>query len=271
MKEIIVNAQWQGGGDTNTYYGANELIDLYLSGHDFRKLFVSLDKDGAAAKANGIIGFEILRKQIHDAYNLLSKKAPDKVFTLGGGCDADVPSIVYLNKKYRGDLTVLWMDAHGDLNTPEESSSSLFYGMPLRSVMDESCFGLLESGLPLKSTQVIHIGGRDLDEAEQVFIKTSKIQTYSVKQLQDGMETLNREIEQSERHHLYVHLDLDVLDPSVFPHTPLPVAAGLYREDSISILKACKDKLVGIGIYEYISAGKKLPVIEELMQFGISL
>lgn len=271
MKEILVNAQWQGGGDTNTYYGANELIDLYLSGYDFKKLPVSLDKNRVAAKANGIIGFEILRKQIHDAYNLLSKRAPDKVFTLGGGCDADVPSIVYLNEKYCGDLTVLWMDAHGDLNTPEESSSSLFYGMPLRSVMDESCFGLLESTLPLKSTQVIHIGGRALDEAEQVFIKDSKIQTCSVKQLHDAKEIINREIEQSERHHLYVHLDLDVLDPSVFPHTPLPVAAGLHREDLIGILEAFKDKLVGMGIYEYVSAGKKLPVIEELMQFGISL
>ena len=97
--------------------------------------------------------------------------------------------------------SVAWLDAHGDLNTPEESSSSLFYGMPLRSVMDASCFGLLETCLPLKPKQIIHIG----------------------------------------------------------------------REDLIGILEACKDKLVGMGIYEYVRVGKKLPLIEELIQYGLSL
>ena len=73
--------------------------------------------------------------------------SPDKLFTLGGGCDADVPCLLYLNEEYRGDLTVIWFDAHGDLNTPEESATSLFYGMPLRSLMDVKCFGLLENSL----------------------------------------------------------------------------------------------------------------------------
>ena len=105
-----------------------------------------------------------------DILELLTEDAPDRLFTLGGGCDADVPGIVYMNEKYHGELTVLWLDAHGDLNTPGTSSSALFYGMPLRSVMHESCFGLLENRLPLRATQVIHIGGRDLDTAEEAFL-----------------------------------------------------------------------------------------------------
>ena len=43
------------------------------------------------------------------------------------------------------------------------------------------------------------------------------------------------------------------------------------REDLIRILEACKDKLVGMGIYEYVCFGKKLPLIEELIQYGLSL
>lgn len=103
---------------------------------------------------------------MQSAYERLREDAPDKVFILGGGCDADVPVIVYLSEKYQSDLTIIWLDAHGDLNTPGESASSLFYGVPLRSIMDEQCFGLLRKRRPLSISQVIHIGGRDFDEAE---------------------------------------------------------------------------------------------------------
>ncbi|WP_368501527.1 arginase family protein [Phascolarctobacterium sp.] len=57
------------------------------------------------------------------------------MFSVGGGCDADVPVIAYLNKKYGGKLTVLWLDAHGDLNSPQESQTGLFYGMPARTLL----------------------------------------------------------------------------------------------------------------------------------------
>lgn len=63
---------------------------------------------------------------MQSAYERLREDAPDKVFILGGGCDADVPVIVYLSEKYQSDLTIIWLDAHGDLNTPGESASSLF-------------------------------------------------------------------------------------------------------------------------------------------------
>ena len=98
---------------------------------------------------------------MQSAYERLREDAPDKVFILGGGCDADVPVIVYLSEKYQSDLTIIWLDAHGDLITPGESASSLFYGVPLRSIMDEQCFGLLRNRRPLSISQVIHIGGRD--------------------------------------------------------------------------------------------------------------
>ncbi|MBQ3335034.1 MAG: arginase family protein [Eubacteriaceae bacterium] len=75
-----------------------------------------------------------------------------------------------ISVKIPGDLTILWLDAYGDLNTPGESAASLFYGMPLRALMDELCFGLLENRYPLTPPQVIHVGGRDFDEAESAFI-----------------------------------------------------------------------------------------------------
>ena len=168
MKKVYINRQWQGGADPVARDGAEEIANLYLAGQDHVDLPVSADM---TVKKNGIRGFDVLRRQMRSACERLRADAPDRLFTLGGGCDADVPAIVYLSEKYHGDLTLIWLDAHGDLNAPEESASALFYGMPLRSVMDDHCFGLLENPRPLKPSQVIHIGGRDFDDAESAFIR----------------------------------------------------------------------------------------------------
>lgn len=62
MKKIIVNAQWQGGGDLVTYAGANELINMYLKGLLFERLPVTTDQYDMSVKKNGIKGFDALHK-----------------------------------------------------------------------------------------------------------------------------------------------------------------------------------------------------------------
>lgn len=271
MKEILVNAQWQGGADLVTFYGAKEITEMYLVGLNYVILPVSTDKSDMEAKENGILGFNALRRQMQSACERLREDAPDKVFTVGGGCDADVPAIVYLNEKYQGDLTVIWLDAHGDLNTPGESASSLFYGMPLRSVMDDQCFGLLKNPCPLSTSQIIHIGGRDFDEAEKSFIKEAGLAAYSVSDIRSDSDLIHRIIEEIHSEHVYVHLDLDVIDPRDFPNTPLPVDNGLSGKEVYGILTAVFDRLAGLGIYEYAPSGTGSALVEKLIRLGAAL
>ncbi len=271
MKKIFVNGQWQGGADPVTFDGAKEITKMYLAGLDYVTLPVSTDKSEIEVKKNGILGFNDLHRQMQSAYERLRTDAPDKVFVLGGGCDADVPAIVYLSEKYQSDLTVIWLDAHGDLNTPDESTSSLFYGMPLRSLMDDQCFGLLENRCPLRISQVIHIGGRDFDEAERTFIKETGMAAYSVQDIRSDCDLMRRIIEGIHSEHIYVHLDLDVIDPLVFPNTPLPVDDGLSGKEVYDILTAASDKLTGLGIYEYAPSGARNALVEKLIRFGVAL
>ncbi len=271
MMEILINAQWQGGADTVTLDGAKELAEMYLNGQTPVYSPVSADTAGTAVKKNGIKGFDVLKRQMQSAYDLLRKDSPDKIFTVGGGCDADVPGIVYLSEKYRGDLTVLWLDAHGDLNTPADSSSSLFYGMPLRSLMDDTCFGLLENRFPLSPSQIIHAGGRDFDKAEEEFIKKAGIAIYTVEDIRSADGLLYKAAAQIQSGHVYIHLDLDVIDPADFPDTPLPVDNGLHFGEVYGILKAFSDNLVGLGIFEYARLGAKNDYIEKLIRFGLAL
>lgn len=205
------------------------------------------------------------------AWERLREDAPDKVFALGGECDADVPVIVYLSEKYQNDLTLIWLDAHGDLNTPAESASSLFYGMPLRSVMDEQCFGLLENRCPMRISQVIHIGGRDFDDAESAFIKETGMAAYSVRDIRSDSDLIHRIIEGIDSKHIYIHLDLDVIDPRDFPNTPLPVDNGLSGKEVYDILSAASDRMVGLGIYEYAPSGTENALVEKLIRFGTAL
>ncbi len=270
MRKVYINPQWQGGADLVTYEGAKELLK-YLTGQDTVILPVSTNETEMAVKKKGIKGFDALRRQMNSAYDRIQADAPDKIFTLGGGCDADVPAIVYLSKKYQGDLTLIWMDAHGDLNTPNESESSLFYGMPLRSVTDRKCFGLLENQWPISTSQIIHIGGRDFDDAEKAFINETGMAAYSVQDFHSACDLMHRLAKEIRSDHVYVHLDLDVIDPAVFPNTPLPVTGGLSTEEVLDILDTVTHKQVGFGICEYAPCGRANPFIEKLIQLGTAL
>jgi len=271
MKAVIINPQWQGGANTETYYGAMELKELYLQRCILLNVPVSADENEQVCKKNGILYFDALRRQMKTAKDLLLRQNPDRIFSVGGGCDADVPVISYLNEKYRGNLTILWLDAHGDLNAPCESETSLFYGMPLRAVMDGSCFGLLENNLPVKCSQVIHVGGRDFDDTEKTFIKKMNLRCFSVREFRKTKDLIEHAIQDMGPGKLYIHLDLDVLDKDEFPYTPLPVEGGLFKEELLALLESQKDRLAGLGIYEYKPAGIKLPYVEQLIKIGIDV
>lgn len=271
MKEILVNGRWQGGADIVTFDGANEIAEMYLTNRYYVTLPVSTDKSDMEVKRNGILGFDAIHRQMQSAYERLKEDAPHMVFTMGGGCDADVPTIVYLSEKYQSDFAVIWLDAHGDLNTPDESETSLFYGMPLRSVMDDQCFGLLENSCPICVSRVIHIGGRDFDEAESAFIKESGMAVYSVQDIRADSDLIRKIIDGIHAKHIYVHLDLDVIDPRDFPNTPLPVDNGLSGKEMCDILTAASDRLLGLGIYEYAPCGVRNALIEKLILLGTAL
>ena len=64
--------------------------------------------------------------------------------------------------------------------------------MPLRSVMDDHCFGFLENPHPLKPSQVIHIGGRDFDDTESAFIRANGLAAHIVQEVRSDWESPRR-------------------------------------------------------------------------------
>lgn len=264
-KQIIINPQWQGGNDFITYSGAEELKQLYLSGIDFAE--VPVYKNTKLQTEHGIIGFSDIKEQMESASALLKEHSADCIFAIGGGCDADIPIIAYLNERYCNNLLVIWCDAHGDMNAPEESETGLFFGMPVRILIEDN--GLFSGTIrkPLTPDQIIQFGGRDFDSPEIAYMKANHIRYIPPEKPDSIWNTLKG----NARRPIYIHLDLDVINPKEFPNTPLPVNGGVSQAFLLNMLRHVKQNysLVGLGLYEYAPCNQKSDFINAVVQFMI--
>jgi arginase family enzyme len=132
---------------------------------------------------------------------------------VGGDCSISIttlPTVV----RHVPDVHVLWLDAHGDFNTPETTQSGFLGGMCLAAACGRWDAGLVEE--TVDPTRVVLCGVRDLEGREQVLLETSGVRTVRPSQLADELDG----------EAVYVHLDLDVLDPSIVPAL-FPVHGGL--------------------------------------------
>ncbi|MEM1203769.1 MAG: arginase [Acidobacteriota bacterium] len=134
-------------------------------------------------------------------------------------------------------IGVLWVDAHGDFNTPETSPSGNIHGMPLAALTGLGAPELVNLGRPgakVDPRDVMLIGIRDLDAKEKDLLRASGAGVYTMREIDErGMATVAREALKRLQHRkrLHVSLDLDALDPSEAPGVGTPVAGGLrYRE-----------------------------------------
>lgn len=132
---------------------------------------------------------------------------------------------------------LIWIDAHGDFNTPESSPSGNLHGMPLAALLGHGAPELVNLGRPgpkLTSADVVLIGIRSLDPQERVLLKDEQIRVYTMREIDErGLAAVAAEALERLSHlpRLHVSLDMDSLDPGEAPGVGTPVAGGLtYRE-----------------------------------------
>ncbi|REJ83394.1 MAG: arginase [Acidobacteria bacterium] len=132
---------------------------------------------------------------------------------------------------------VLWVDAHGDFNTPETSASGNIHGMPLAALVGLGDPRMTDLGTPgpkVRPEDVVLIGVRDLDEPERVQMRRVGVQVFTMRDLDElGVAVVTRRAldHLSRVEHLHVSLDMDALDPSEAPGVGTPVDGGLtFRE-----------------------------------------
>ncbi len=135
------------------------------------------------------------------------------------------------------DIGLIWIDAHGDFNTPETTPSGNIHGMPVAVITGRGAPELVNVGYPgpkVDPAHIVLIGTRDLDPEEREALRHSGITVFTMRDIDEfGMATVARRVI-TQLHGLdYVHvsLDMDSLDPDVAPGVGTPVPGGLtYRE-----------------------------------------
>lgn len=132
---------------------------------------------------------------------------------------------------------VIWVDAHGDFNTPETSPSGNIHGMPLAILVGdgpESLVNLGHVGAKISPTQIVQVGIRSLDEKERKRLQQRGVHIFTMRHVDEmGMASVARQALDRLRHlpRLHISLDMDSLDPDEAPGVGTPVPGGLtYRE-----------------------------------------
>ena len=147
---------------------------------------------------------------------------------------------------------VLWLDAHGDLNTPETSPSGNVHGMPLAVALGRATEAFSSEAWPLPALEperVMLVGVRSLDEGERAYVRESGLGVYTMTELdRRGVEAVLREALERVRGAAFIHvsLDMDVVDPEVAPGVGTPVRGGLsYREAHFALELVAESGLMG--------------------------
>jgi arginase len=137
----------------------------------------------------------------------------------------------------RGDIGVLWVDAHTDMNTPQSSPSGNIHGMSAAVLLGEGPVDLVNIGYPgtkIKPQQLAMIGVRSIDEVERKRVRASGMRVHTMREIDEqGISAIAAQIlEQFAPYaHIHVSFDLDSCDPSFAPGVGTPVLGGLsYRE-----------------------------------------
>jgi arginase len=140
-------------------------------------------------------------------------------------------------------IGMIWLDAHGDMNTPETSPSGNVHGMPLASIMGYGPPELtgLDSVKPMvEPRNVAIVGVRDLDSKERRLVKESGVHVFTMRDIDErGMRDVMSEALRfagDETAGIAVSLDMDFVDPSDAPGVGTPVRGGVtYREAHLAM------------------------------------
>jgi len=259
---------WQSAGTTRAHDGAVALRKAFSAREPFLEVPVRTSEpvtlSAGASPDQAIVGRTAVLDGLRGAITSLETAAPARLFSILGTCGAELAPVSYLNARYAGDLAVVWLDAHGDLNTPESSPSKRFHGMILRTLLGEGDPALTALVTrPLEAEQVVLAGTRDLDPPERDFVATRRLTMVPPMSMKAGPNVLRAAVRATGCRHVYVHLDLDVIDPAEFPNVIVPAPGGVSIagiERAIRSLTTTFD-CVGFSVVEYAPGPQNLTTI----------
>jgi arginase len=204
-------------------------------------------------EAGDSLGSGVLRlstlQRVRAAVEDAVRQAEDPVILVGGDCGVSVGGVAAVAGD---DLALVWLDGHVDSHNPETSSTGAFHGMVLRSILGDGPEGMtLEPGA-VPPSRVVLAGSRELDLEEELYVAGSEIRMLPAADFSDH-EALAAAVVATGASRVYVHVDLDVLDPSEISGIGFPVPFGVSTLDLVASIRALRARvpLAGASITEF--------------------
>ncbi len=258
--------QWQGSGNGIAIESGAIAIRDHFGKYQFQELSLSQLPTGEEAQQRfKINNYDAITQQLSRFKSFLEEKQPETLAILGGDCGLEIVPVSYLNNRHP-KLGVIWFDAHADINTASDSPSKNFHGMPLRTLLGEGIpemNSLLFS--KLKDDQLHYVGLRDVDPPEQERIHLGNIFYTAGGDPLALVQTLKAKNIQ----HLYLHFDVDCLDPKEYNKTYYQVPGGLSLVDAESYIAVLKENfdIVGTSVLESLASNTtELKPIAKLLE-----
>lgn len=248
MKDIvIIGANYGNGGSVKGAEKGSILLKNILNNT------IELEDGGnlpdysesTNTKLDCIAEFKIITQILHNKV-FLYLKAGKKILNIGGDHSIALGTIWGASdfaKKEGLNFGVIYIDAHGDINTCERSLTKNIHGMPLAYATGIETLGFDGTlSLILNPSHLLYLGCRNLDAFERDYIKQNNISVITSQELMDTkweevIEKIYNFINNNDLQLIHLSVDIDVLDPHFAPGTGVPEKNGISPDYLINLIK----------------------------------
>lgn len=259
--------QWQGGNNPDYVFGGELLAQIAPKSNTSKTFEVEVDADFVKKleKEKGITGGAAISQQMEKTVDIPKEQQPDKVIIFGGDCSMDQVPFDYLSGKYGDKLGILWLDAHPDIATTNDSSNAheMVAANLLGKGADQSVTKVKN---PVSTSHMMYAGliEKDLRDRDKL-VKELNVRFAGPDELKENSQLIIDWVKENKIEYLAVHFDLDVLSPkdfrSIYPAEPytnaedFPAAVGEMKlAEVVRVLNDVSEQaeIVGLGIAEHL-------------------
>ncbi len=222
---FVVVPQWQGSPSSRAMRQAEGAAAIREDLPAGATRDVDVPLEAGDDQSTGIARFsslQLVRERLAD----LLGEVDGVAVTIGGDCAVSAAAVAHAARD--GDTALVWFDAHPDLNSPATSPSGAFAGMVLHSIVD---------GGVVPAERVFLAGARSWDPGEEAFAAEAGIRAFSVDELADPKALVDA-VAATGAASVYLHVDLDVLDPAELAGLLDPEPFGLSAAALVAAIKA---------------------------------
>lgn len=193
-----------------------------------------------------------LHQNLYNLYKI-NKNIEGKRLNIGGDHSMSISTIADSLNRY-DNLRVIWIDAHPDINTFNQSKTKNFHGMPLSiltGIDNNKIYKFNNHSLNYKN--LLYLGIRDIDDFEKKIIDNNNISSVSVDEINNNLDLVIDKIYNfSKNYPIHLSFDVDCLDPIYMPCTGTPVSNGINLKSCKNLIQKINEKfnIVSIDITE---------------------